>query len=82
LGIRINLEPTQKVFNALEDVDKGIVAFPHVLGRLDDADIIQVRASGGEGKNSTHREEDGNTRKNKVRRRERLGVSVEVVRWQ
>ena len=36
----INLEPAQKVFDAFEDINKGIVTFPHVLGRLADADII------------------------------------------
>jgi hypothetical protein len=40
LDLSINLEPAQKVFDAFEDINKGIIAFPHVLGRLADADII------------------------------------------
>ena len=40
MDLSINLEPTRKVFDAFEDVDKGVVAFPHVLGRLANADII------------------------------------------
>jgi hypothetical protein len=38
--LSINLEPAQKGFDAFEDINKGIVALPHVLGRLADADII------------------------------------------
>jgi hypothetical protein len=40
LDFRINLEATQKVFDAFEDINKGIVTCPHVLGRLADADVI------------------------------------------
>jgi hypothetical protein len=32
--LRINLESACEVFDAFKDVDEGIVAFPHVLGRL------------------------------------------------
>jgi hypothetical protein len=34
LDLRINFKPACEVFDAFEDVDKGIVALPHVLGRL------------------------------------------------
>jgi hypothetical protein len=40
LDLSINLEPAQKVFDAFEDINKGIVACLHVLGRLANADII------------------------------------------
>ena len=34
LDVRINFKPARKVFDAFEDLDKGIVALPHVLGSL------------------------------------------------
>ena len=40
LDLRIDLESPQEVFDALEDVNEGIVAFPHVFGRLADTFII------------------------------------------
>jgi len=40
LDFSINFEPAQKGFDAFEDINKGIVAFPHVPGRLADVDII------------------------------------------
>jgi len=40
LDLSINLEATQKVFDAFEDIAKGVVACPHVLRRLENADII------------------------------------------
>jgi len=43
----IDLESTRKVFNALEDVDKGVVAFSHVFGRLADANIIDYEPTRG-----------------------------------
>ncbi len=38
--LRINLQPTGEIFNTFEDIDKGIVAFCHVFGRLADAYMI------------------------------------------
>jgi hypothetical protein len=38
--LHINLESTGKVFDAFKDIDKAIVAVPHVLGRLAEEDII------------------------------------------
>jgi hypothetical protein len=38
--LRINLEPTREIFDTFKDIEKGIVAFPHVFGRLADACII------------------------------------------
>ena len=32
----IDLETPQEILDALKDVDEGIVAFPHILGRLKD----------------------------------------------
>jgi hypothetical protein len=43
LDFSINLEPAQKVLDAFEDINKGIVACPHVLGRLANAGIITKR---------------------------------------
>ena len=43
----IDLESTREVFNALEDVDKGVVAFSHVFGRLAGANIINYGPTGG-----------------------------------
>ena len=40
MDFSINLEPAQKVFDAFEHINKGIVACPHVLGRLADGDIV------------------------------------------
>jgi len=40
LDFRIDLDPFQEAFDAFEDVNKGIVAFAHVLGCLEDSDII------------------------------------------
>ena len=40
MDFSINLEPAQKVSDAFEDINKGIVACLHVLGRLANADII------------------------------------------
>jgi len=34
LDLSIDHEPTEKVLDAFEDVYKGIVACPHILGRL------------------------------------------------
>jgi hypothetical protein len=34
LNLRVNLESTCEVFDAFEDIDKGIIAFPHGFGRL------------------------------------------------
>ena len=38
--LRINLETTCEVFDTFEDIDKGIIASPHVFGGLADAYII------------------------------------------
>jgi len=38
--LRINLEPIGEIFDTFEDIEKGIVAFPHVFGRLADPCII------------------------------------------
>jgi len=38
--LRINLQPVGEIFDTFEDIKKGIVAFPHVFGRLADAYII------------------------------------------
>jgi len=40
LDLRINLEPIGEIFDTFEDIEKGIVAFPHIFGRLADACII------------------------------------------
>jgi hypothetical protein len=40
--LRMNLESACEVFDAFKDVDEGIVAFPHVLGRLV---VVLLRAS-------------------------------------
>jgi len=45
-SLRVDLESACEVFNALENVDKGIVAFSHVFGRLADADIISYEPAG------------------------------------
>ena len=34
MDLCIDLESTREVFDAFEDIDKGIIAFPHVFGRL------------------------------------------------
>jgi hypothetical protein len=39
LHIRINLETSCEVLDTLENIDEGIVACPHVLGRLGETDI-------------------------------------------
>ena len=46
-NLGIDLESTGEVFNALEDVDKGVVAFSHVFGRLADANIINYEPTRG-----------------------------------
>ena len=35
-----------EVFNALQDVDKGVVAFSHILGGLADANMINYEPTG------------------------------------
>jgi hypothetical protein len=40
LDLRINLEPTREIFDTFKDIEKGIVAFPHIFGRLADACIV------------------------------------------
>jgi len=40
LDLSIDHEPTEEVLDAVEDVYKGIVACPHILGRLAVADFI------------------------------------------
>jgi hypothetical protein len=37
---RINLESSQEVFDAFEDVDKGIVTLLYILGGLPDEDTV------------------------------------------
>lgn len=39
MNVCINLESTQEIPDALEDVDKAIIAIPHVLGCLSDTGI-------------------------------------------
>ena len=45
--LSINLDSTQEVFDAFEDVDKSIVACLDVLGRLADTDMIKRQLEGG-----------------------------------
>jgi len=47
LDVRIDLESTREVFNAFEDIDKGVVAFSHVFGRLADVNIMNYKLTGG-----------------------------------
>ena len=53
LDLRVNLESTGDVFNALEGVDKCIVAFSHVFGRLAGANVTNYELNGG-GENRTY----------------------------
>ena len=53
LDVHIDLESTREVFNAFEDVHKGVVAVSHVFGRLADANIINYERTGG-GQSYTH----------------------------
>jgi len=53
LDVRIDLESTGEVFNAFEDVHKGVVAFSHVFGRLANANIIEYGPTRG-GESYTH----------------------------
>ena len=43
LDLSINYEPTEEVLDAFEDVYEGIVARPHILGRLAVADFITMQ---------------------------------------
>ena len=43
----IDLESTGEVFNALEDIDKSVIAFSHVFGCLEDVNLINYGSTGG-----------------------------------
>ena len=53
LDLGIDLESTGDVFDALKDVDKFIVAFSHVFGRLAGANVTNYELNGG-GENRTY----------------------------
>lgn len=75
MNLRINFESTQEIPDALEDVDKVVIAFPHVLGRLVDISITTTARESGR---DTHREKDANSRKNDICGLESLEVRIKA----
>jgi hypothetical protein len=68
-NLGINHEASEEILDAFKDVDEGVIARPHILGRLVDRAIAELAGQSGE---DTHGKKNPNAGKNCPCRREHL----------